>query len=244
MFTFFKKKQPEKLWFKTDIHCHILPGIDDGSPSVERSLELVERMQGWGIERIFASPHITHGTFPNTAETIGAARVALQEALDANGSTLQLSNSAENRLDELFDENHAAGRLITLPGDRLLVENSFVQEPMGFDELMFKLQLEGFSPILVHPERYSFYYDHPERYEAIHNAGVELQINLLSLAGYYGKDEKRFAERLIDKGLVDYIGTDLHNLRHADCIDAYLGSRDFHRHRKALEGVVKNESIR
>ena len=114
---------------------------------------------------------------------------------------------------------------------------------MGFDNLLFELQVSGFRPILVHPERYYYYYSDPDRYRAIHNAGVEFQINLLSLSGYYGKDEKRIAEKLIDMGLVDYVGTDLHGRRHVDSINAYLGSRDFRRHRAALENVIKNDTI-
>ena len=243
MFNFFSKKTPEKLWFATDIHCHIIPGIDDGSPSAEKSVELVESMQAWGIERIFASPHVTQGSFPNTPETIAAARKKLQDALDAKGNPLQLDNSAEYRLDDLFAEQRDKGILLTLPGNRLLVENSFVQEPMGFDNLLFELQVSGFRPILVHPERYYYYYSDPDRYRAIHNAGVEFQINLLSLSGYYGKDEKRIAEKLIDMGLVDYVGTDLHGRRHVDSINAYLGSRYFRRHRTALENVIKNDTI-
>ena len=243
MFNFFSKKTPEKLWFATDIHCHIIPGIDDGSPSAEKSVELVENMQAWGIERIFASPHVTQGSFPNTPETIAAARKKLQDALDAKGNPLQLDNSAEYRLDDLFAEQRDKGILLTLPGNRLLVENSFIQEPMGCDNLLFELQVSGFRPILVHPERYYYYYSDPDRYRAIHNAGVEFQINLLSLSGYYGKDEKRIAEKLIDMGLVDYVGTDLHGRRHVDSINAYLGSRDFRRHRAALENVIKNDTI-
>ena len=243
MFNFFSKKTPEKLWFATDIHCHIIPGIDDGSPSAEKSVELVENMQAWGIERIFASPHVTQGSFPNTPETIAAARKKLQDALDAKGNPLQLDNSAEYRLDDLFAEQRDKGILLTLPGNRLLVENSFIQGPMGFDNLLFELQVSGFRPILVHPERYYYYYSDPDRYRAIHNAGVEFQINLLSLSGYYGKDEKRIAEKLIDMGLVDYVGTDLHGRRHVDSINAYLGSRDFRRHRAALENVIKNDTI-
>jgi len=243
MFSFFSKKAPVKLWFSTDIHCHILPGIDDGSPNAERSVELIERMQQWGIQRIFASPHVTQGSFCNTPETIAAARVCLQQALDERDNKLVLGNSAEYRLDDLFAEHREKGILLTLPGNRLLVENSFVQEPLSFDNLLFSLQVDGFRPILVHPERYYYYYSTPERYRAIHNAGVEFQINLLSLSGYYGKDERRIAEKLIDMGLVDYIGTDLHGHRHADSIDAYLGSRECKRHRAALENMVKNDFI-
>lgn len=243
MFSFFRKKTPAQLWFTTDIHCHILPGIDDGSPTAERSVELVERMQQWGISRIFASPHVTQGSFCNTPDTIAASRRRLQEELDEKGNKIVLGNSAEYRLDDLFAEHREKGILLTLPGNRLLVENSFVQEPMGFDNLLFGLQVDGFRPILVHPERYYYYYNTPERYRTIHDAGVEFQINLLSLSGYYGKDEKRVAEKLIDMGLVDYIGTDLHGRRHADSIEAYMGSRDFRRHREALDNVVKNDLI-
>lgn len=243
MFNFFSKKTPEKLWFSTDIHCHIFPGIDDGSPTVERSMELVERMQEWGFNRIFASPHVTQGSFPNTPDTIAAAGRLLHDALRDAGSSLVLGNSAEYRLDDLFAEQRAKGILLTLPGNLLLVENSFIQEPMGFDNLLFDLQVEGFRPILVHPERYYYYYSNPERYRAIHNAGVAFQINLLSLSGYYGKDEKRIAEKLIEMGLVDYVGTDLHGMRHVDSINTYLASRDFKHHRAALDKVIKNDFI-
>lgn len=244
MFTFFNKsRKQERLWFATDIHCHVLPGIDDGSPSAERSVELVERMAGWGLERILASPHVTRRTFENTPETIAAARSTLQDALDAAGIGVQLGNSAEYRLDDLFDEHRAKGILLTLPGDRLLVENPFVQEPLGLDSLLFGLQVDGFRPIMVHPERYTYYYGNLARYRAIHDSGVQFQINLLSLAGHYGKDERRMAEWLVEQGLVDYVGTDLHGLRHADSIDAYLGSREYRRDRQALEGKIRNDRL-
>lgn len=244
MFNFFnKKRQPEKLWFATDIHCHVIPGIDDGSPDVETSVELVERMHGWGINRIIASPHITYGTFENTAETIAGPREDLRAALAERGIGVELSNSAENRIDDLFLGNLAEGTLITMPGDRVLVENSFIQEPWNLDQLMFDLQIKGLQPILAHPERYPYYYGKGTRYKAIHDAGTAFQINILSLAGYYGRDEKRWAEHLIEKGFVDYIGTDLHRAAHADAIDAYLASKDYLRHRAALEGKIHNDAI-
>ena len=244
MFNFFsRKREPQKLFFKTDIHCHVLPGIDDGSPDVDTSVELIERMQKWGIERILASPHITFGTFENTAEIMDGAMAQLQSRLTELGNPLRLSHSAENRVDDLFMENFAAGKLITLPGNRLLVKNSFIQEPWNLDQLLFDLQVKGFRPIMVHPERYSYYYGHKERYKAIHEAGTAFQINLLSLAGHYGKDEKRIAEYLIEQGMVDYIGSDLHRDSHADSIDRYLASKDYERHRAALEGRIHNDEI-
>lgn len=244
MFDFFhKKSKPEKLWFATDIHCHILPGIDDGSPDTSTSMELVERMQQWGIERIFASPHVTYGTFPNTVETVGSARAELQQALDNAGNGLKLGNSAEYRIDDLFMEHLEAGDLMTLPGNVLLIENSFMQEPWNLDQLIFDLQVKGYRPVLVHPERYPYYYARKDRYEALRNTGVMFQVNVLSLAGYYGRQEKRIAEMLVDKKLVSYLGTDLHRASHADAIDSYLASKDYLRHRAALEGVVANDAL-
>lgn len=244
MFSIFKKKlEPQPLFFKTDIHCHVLPGIDDGAPDAATGADLVQEMQKWGIDRIIASPHITYGTFDNNAATTDAAMAELQAELDRRGCTVQLSHSAENRIDDLFIKNYEQGTLITLPGNRVLVENSFFQEPWNLDQLLFDLQVKGFRPILVHPERYSYYYGKKDRYATIHNGGTAFQINILSLAGHYGRDEKRFAEYLIEQGLVDYVGTDLHRASHVESINRYLASKDYLRHRDALAGRIGNDTI-
>lgn len=244
MFNFFSRKaEPQPLFFTTDIHCHVLPGIDDGSPDVATSVELIEGMQRWGLKRIMASPHVTDGTFENTRATADAAMARLQAELTARGNSVELSHSAENRLDDLFLKNLADDALMVLPGNRLLVENSFMLEPWNLDQILFDLQVKGFRPILVHPERYSYYYSKKDRYETIHNNGTEFQINVLSLAGYYGRDEKKFAEYLIEKGWVDYLGTDLHRPSHIEAINKYLASKDYLRHRQALEGRIGNDAI-
>lgn len=244
MFNFFhKKRTPEKLFFTTDIHCHILPGIDDGSPDVDTSVELVGRMAEWGIKRIIASPHVTYGTFPNTVETVGAALSLLEGALAGVPDAPVISHSAENRIDDLLMRNIAEDTLMAMPGNYLLIENSFMQEPWNLDQLVFDLQVKGFRPVLAHPERYSYYYGKKSRYNALHAAGLLFQINLLSLAGAYGGAEKRFAEYLIGEGLVDFVGSDLHRQRHADAIDSYLASKDYLRHRAALDGRIHNDEI-
>lgn len=244
MFNFFsKKREQQPLFFTTDIHSHVVPGIDDGSPDVETSLELLDAMAGWGLKRILASPHITYGSFENTSETIAEAFGELQKAASEKGLELELGYSAENRIDDLFLQNYEEGKLLTLPGNILLMENSYMQEPWNLDQLLFDVQVKGYRPILVHPERYSYYYGKRERFAEIHNAGVEFQINLLSLAGYYGPGEKKYAEFLIQKGWVDYIGTDLHRAGHVKAINEYLASKDYEKHRAALEGKIKNDMI-
>lgn len=244
MFDFLKKKSkdPVELCFTTDIHCHIVPGVDDGSPDASTSADLIERMQAWGIKRIIASPHVTQNTFENDATTIEPAMASLRAELNRRSNNIEVSHSAEYRIDELFTRRLANDDLWYLPNKYLIIENAFLQEPWNLDQLVFDLQVKGIKPILAHPERYSYYYTRPERYQALHNSGLEFQINLLSLAGAYGKTEKKIAEQLIDKGLVDFIGTDLHKASHADAIDSYLRTSEARKHMDALRGVVKNDT--
>lgn len=243
MFDFFKKrKEPQKLCVSTDIHCHIIPGIDDGSPDVSTSADLVERMQNWGITRIIASPHVTEASFENTPEIMDNAMAELQAELHRRGNTIKLSHSAEYRIDDFFFRQIEQGTLCPYPQNYLLIENSFIQEPWDLDRIIFDLKIKGFIPIMAHPERFFYYAEgHRDRYKKLHDAGTLFQINLLSLAGYYGKAEKNTAEYLLENGMVDFIGSDLHNHIHADAIDAYLASRDYQRHLNHL--FPKNDSI-
>lgn len=247
MFDFLRKKSKSesenKLFFSTDIHCHIIPGVDDGSKNLSTSLELVERMHGWGIQRILATPHVTQDTFENNRQTITPPFEQLREAIAEKGLDIELGHAAEYRLDEFSVSQFNSGDTMTYPNNYLLIENSFVQEPLNFRQLLFELMLKDYRLVWAHPERYSYYYDKAKRkaYADIHGIGVKFQVNLLSLTGYYGKEQKRIAEELIEKGLVDFLGTDLHNHRHADAIEAYLASKDYRRHRQALEGKILND---
>ena len=218
VFNFFSKKSQEesRLFFKTDIHSHVVPGIDDGSPSVERSLELIARMKSWGLEKLIVTPHVTQ----------------------------DMDYSAEYRIDEMFVEQLEGGIVRRLHGDYLLVENSYIQEPYNIDQILFQVSMKGYHPILAHPERYMYYYDKPKRYDELHSKGILFQVNLLSLAGYYGKEAKKVAEMLIEKDYVDYLGTDLHRRTHVEVMDKYLRSKDYRRHREKIEGRIKNDEMR
>ena len=243
MFNFFKSKpkEPARLCFSTDIHCHIVPGIDDGAKDPSSAADLVERMQRWGIERIIASPHVTQDTFENTAATLDPALDKLRDELRKRGNGIEVTHSAEYRIDGLLSQRLEDNDLMPYPNDYLLIENSFLQEPWNIDQLAFDLQVRGLRPILAHPERYLYYHHRLERYRQLHEAGLMLQINLLSLAGAYGSAEQKSARHLIKEGLVDFIGTDLHNTRHADAIDAYLQTSAAHDDMDALDGVVQND---
>lgn len=204
MFSFFsKKREPIQLPFRTDIHCHIIPGVDDGSPDAATSADLIENMQRWGITRIIASPHVTQGTFENTPETLEPAFRELRDELDRRGNNIDISYSGEYRIDDFLKRRLDQGDIKLMPNGFIIIENSFLQEPWNIDRLIFDLQVRGMRPILAHPERYTYYFKKPNRYRKLHDAGLAFQINVLSLAGAYGKPEQKVAEQLIADGLVD-----------------------------------------
>lgn len=243
MFSFFRKKEPAtpQTFFHTDIHCHLVPGIDDGQRTAEGGADLIAHEKEWGIKRIICTPHVTQDTFENTPEKILPAFEKLKAAADAKGLDIDLRHSAEYRLDGFFTSQLEAGTIVPMPNNYLLVENSFIQEAWNIDKLLFDLKMRGFKPILAHPERYGYYHTRRDRYRQLHEAGTLFQINLLSLAGNYGKDVKQMAEYLIDNDMVDFIGTDMHNHRHCTIIEDYLMTKDYRRHASKLADRIMND---
>lgn len=244
MFDFFKKNKENsspKLFYTTDIHSHILPGIDDGSPNIEKSIELVRSMQEWGIKRIITTPHVTEETFENTPETIQNAYDELMLALKENDIEMDICFSAEYRMDENFIKQLENNQIIPLPHNHILIENSFIQAFWDLKNMIFQLGVKGYSPILAHPERYAYYFNEKSIYNELHDMGCLFQVNLLSLAGYYGKGPKEIGTWLVNKGYVDFIGTDLHHANHAEAITAFIGSKDYKKIASKLE--IKNNIL-
>ena len=242
MFKFFSRKstEPIPLWFSTDIHAHVIPGVDDGSPDLASSIELIKGLKELGIERILATPHIAANEFPNSAETLTGPFEQLKAELDRQKISLDLTHSAEYRIDDGLTTLLAEDKIIPFPKKFILIENQWQMEPMNLEQLIFDLQVKGYRPIMAHPERFSYYQAKPSRLEALH-AKIPFQVNMLSLAGYYGKAAKQLAEQLAKKGMVDYLGTDTHRMAHIECFREYLGSRDALRHRDLTAGTIRND---
>ncbi len=243
MFSFFRKKQEAKLFYHTDVHCHLLPGVDHGAQSVEESLELIARQKAMGIDRIMFTSHVTENTFENTPETLKQGFDMLKAAVYENGIELDMHYSAEYRMDEYWIKQRDEGRLVALPGNFILLENSYQQELLMLDDIMFDIQLKGYRPILAHPERYPYYAMRHDRYRTLHNAGVKFQVNLLSLAGHYGIGPKQTAEWLIDNDFCDFLGSDMHGERHAAVIEEYLTTKDWRKIAKRLDGRLLNDKM-
>lgn len=220
MFNFFRHKNPvlESFDFlQTDIHSHLIPGIDDGVPDVETSIARIKDLQSMGFQALITTPHIMTDLYPNTPEIICSGLATVQQALEAEGIDMPITAAAEYLLDESFAEKLNKGELLTLGDQYVLVEMSFISPPPNANELLFQLQTKGYRPILAHPERYGYLRGDQDlkQYERLKERGCLLQLNLLSLVGYYGPDVKKRAIRMIEADLFDLAGTDLHNERHA-----------------------------
>ena len=210
----------------TDMHSHLLPGLDDGAETLEHSLDLLRALRELGYRKLIMTPHIMGDFFKNTPTGIRAALDLLRSAAaEAGLDDVKLECAAEYYLDEFLGYKLADGtEMLTFGGEKryLLFETSYMNEPLNLLETIFELQAQGYRPVLAHPERYTYFYGRFAEIEKLRQEnGVLLQLNLNSLAGYYSPMAQKVAEQLIDARLVDFVGTDTHHLRHT----ATLGSK-------------------
>ena len=196
-----------------DIHNHILPGIDDGAKTVDESIALIRSFSEFGVKHFVATPHIMSNYYPNTRETIGASLTELKNALLQNGlKDVSVEASAEHMIDDNFENLLENEGIMPLKKDYLLVEMSYLQPPINFEEAIIKTASKRFFPILAHPERYGFLHHRKKRYQEYKDNGILFQMNLLSLSEYYGKEVPKVAVELLENGLIDFVASDVHNM--------------------------------
>ena len=191
---------------RTEWHCHILPGVDDGFREMEDSLAALARYEEIGYREVWLTPHIMED-IPNRTS---ALKERFTELTTAYHGRLILHLASENMLDSLFEERLEAGDLLPLSDRRLLVETSFFNPPYEMDRTLNAIKSKGYFPVLAHPERYM--YMDKKRYEQLKGMDIEFQLNLPSLTGSYGSEVKSKAEYLLEAGMYNYSGTDLHRL--------------------------------
>ncbi len=193
-----------------DLHVHLLPGIDDGSPSLSETLDILDAHYRAGLRRIIATPHIRSDFFPNTKDTIREAWELVQEIAQDRWPDLTLTYAAEHFADDYLMMLIEQDQLLPLFDRYVLVETSMRAEQPYFMEVIRAMIDTGWQPVLAHPERYRPWHQKPERYAELREMEVIFQVNLLSLGGQYGATEKNIAERLIQQGWIGAVGTDLH----------------------------------
>ncbi len=194
----------------TDLHLHVIPNIDDGSRSIEESLQIVASHYESGIRRIIATPHIRSDRFLNKEAGIQAAFVPLAEKVAHSWPDLKFSFAAEYFADDYFSVLLEKAEIMPLFENYVLVETSMREEQPHFVAILQKMFSQGWKPVLAHPERYRTWWDAPKIYDQLYEMGVIFQVNLLSLAGKYGPKEQEIAEILISQGKIKAVGSDLH----------------------------------
>ncbi len=197
-----------------DIHCHILYGIDDGPKSLEQSMELVRELQKKGIEKIIATPHFISGDdYIPTAEEIRDKVRLLQEEIDKEEIKLKIYPGMEVYASHDTIERLKNNEILSLNDSKyILIEFPFETIPKYMSDRLFSMQLEGFTPIIAHPERYCLEYRKSKLLKELVDKGVLLQINSESIIGAYGKRAKKAAYELLKDGMVHIVGTDSHSL--------------------------------
>jgi tyrosine-protein phosphatase YwqE len=232
MFGLFKNSPviPDLSFIGVDMHSHLLPGLDDGLETLEQSVAFVKELKLLGYEKLICTPHILSDFYKNSPETILPKLLQLKEALVENDVSIKLEAAAEYMIDYEFEELVYSGiPLLTFGNNNILVEMSYLAVSPNFEKMIFELKLRGLNPILAHPERYNFFHQDFQNYQRLKDIGCLLQVNLLSLAGYYGKPVRKAALKLIDENMIDFIGTDMHHLDHLEAMKAFTSHKDFYK---------------
>jgi tyrosine-protein phosphatase YwqE len=224
-----------------DMHSHLIPGIDDGAQTLEDAVELIKHLQEMGYKKLITTPHIQGEFYQNTPEIINSGLERVKRELKKQNIFIEIHAAAEYLIDDKFEEKYKSGNLMTFGKKYLLVELSYFNEHPSWKQFIFDLQIAGFQIILAHPERYSYWFRNWKKYEEMKDRGVWFQVNINSLAGYYSGEVKKIAEKMIDEGMIDLAGTDMHNMRYMDALQKARSEKYL---RKLVDsGKLKNQLL-
>lgn len=241
------KKQTTKvelsdIGIHTDMHSHLLPGIDDGAKDVAESMSLIEQMHELGYQKIVTTPHIMTDYYDNSRDTILAAYDRVEKSLSKSGLEVNVVPAAEYFLDDNFLALVRKKEILSIGKDHVLVELPFINKPPNLLDALFEVKMAGYQPVMAHAERYSFFNEQGafEELEKLQENEINIQVNINSLSGFYGKFCKDCAEKLIKEDMVDFLGTDIHKQRHIDLLEEALTNQTLS---KIQPGRLKNNLL-
>ena len=216
---FFKRKnsvqRPDYGLLGADMHSHLLPGIDDGSPDMETSIMLIKAMKDLGYKKLITTPHILWDMYQNTSAVICEKLEEVRTKLREEQIEMEIHAAAEYFLDDHLTELLERKEPLLSFGNRMvLVEFSMASQPFDLKKNLFEMQIQGYQPVLAHPERYVYLEYNKNFYDELKDAGCLFQMNVLSLTGYYGGAVLNLARYLVKNQYYDLIGTDLHHIGH------------------------------
>ncbi|HEY0978251.1 MAG TPA: CpsB/CapC family capsule biosynthesis tyrosine phosphatase, partial [Flavobacteriales bacterium] len=199
---------------RCDVHSHFIPGIDDGSPTLEASIELIKAMHELGYTKVVTTPHVMADGFRNTPEIILGGLEKVRRELERQQIPVTIDAAAEYYLDHELEGLVQKRQVLTFGDNLVLFELPFISEPAVLLSLIFSMQTQGYRPVLAHPERYPFWYTDTSRLEQLKERNVLFQLNAIALIGAYGPAARKAAERMIDRGWYELLGSDCHGLDH------------------------------
>ncbi len=244
-FSLFRKRKKKILTrgprLKVDLHSHLIPGIDDGSQSMEESLILLKELEALGYEKVITTPHIMSDCYKNNAHIILSGLEKLRKRAEIEGISLQIDAAAEYYLDDVFFDEMQKEQIMSIGDKYVLFESSYVSKPLQMEEMIFAIGQAGYIPLLAHPERYRYIKNPEKEYRRFKDLGVLFQVNLNSFGGYYGQQAKMMANFLSETGMIDFLGSDIHHLKHVKSLSDIYTLPEYH---KIFEkNTIKNDSL-
>jgi protein-tyrosine phosphatase len=195
-----------------DLHCHILPGLDDGAPDVAVSLEMARMFIDEGVKAVACTPHILPGLYHNSGPQIRTAIEQLRAALAQSDLKLDLVCGSDAHMTPDFVAKLKSGQILSLADSRyVLVEPPHHVAPARLEQFFFEILVAGYVPILTHPERLTWVKAQYGAIQRLAQAGVWMQITAGSLTGDFGRGAQYLAERMLDEGIVHLLATDAHD---------------------------------
>jgi len=226
IFNLFKSKPTLKELIPNgfiDIHSHILPGIDDGAKNIKESKELIDKMNEMGFAKIIGTPHTYQGLYDNTNESIIKS---YNLVLDKIPLEIDIGYASEYMLNNSLLDKLASQSILCLKENYILIEMSYIAPPINLYEIIFEIQINKYIPILAHPERYRFLHKDFRQYKKLKQMGCLFQSNLLSFTDFYGRDISKIADKLLKKKMIDFLGSDIHNMKHIKAFEKKIITKD------------------
>lgn len=223
-----------------DIHSHILPNIDDGSKSIQETSSLLEEMALLGINKCIATPHTMTNIWDNSTNFIQETFLNTKSQLPTKVAQMLHRVSSEYMMDESFIERFQNEKLLAIKDTIVLIEMSYLNPTVDLKNILFQLQIKGYTPLLAHPERYLYYHNSKQDYFRLKELGCLFQLNLLSTVGYYGGSVATIADFLLANNLIDFVGSDIHHDRH---VKAFYQSIKIKSQNKLIDAMNNNSQL-
>jgi protein-tyrosine phosphatase len=227
-------------FLKTDMHSHLIPGIDDGSKTMDETIAMLVKFKELGYKKIITTPHIMSDFYRNTPEIILDGLKKVKEEIKRINLDIEIEAAAEYYFDETLFQKLEEKSFLTFAENYVLIEFSFSAAPQEHERLFYEMRMKGYKPVIAHFERYLFFHGSISQAIDWREKGMLIQLNINSLFGHYGAAVKKQAEMLVDSGQIDFIATDCHRIDHLITVEQNLNSSYL---KKVLNLPLKNHQL-